>query len=252
MSILAGLSLDNEIKTQDPTIRGARSTGSYDGTIVGAAVIVAATGAQGISFEVALDAGGKYYGTEWIRSGTAKGNKSYYVDRNGDKQYIPGYVTATNILFATLGETTFDNVRIEQRGIADRDGKMVDTPVLVDLIGKRVALGLVEVRANKSVKNDAGKRVDTAEERVYNEIGSDAVFNIDTRKIRIEEERGLDAKFEAEWVRKNQGKRKDLYKEVKNAMAPPFAPGATSPEAAPAANIMGSAPTESSGGDSLL
>lgn len=38
----------------------------------------------------------------WMTSGTAKGCKNYYEDRNGTKQYLPGFLIANSIALLTV------------------------------------------------------------------------------------------------------------------------------------------------------
>lgn len=101
--------------------------------------------------------------TFYITSGKAKGQKTTYKDRNGAEHFLPGYTTVNDIGLLTVN-----------KGIPDLDteDKMVNifdyslrkevptkVPMIMDLLGKNITLGVIKQTVNKNVKNGEGKYV---------------------------------------------------------------------------------------------
>jgi hypothetical protein len=132
------------------------------------------TGANAVSFKFQLEDGREYSTTEYITSGTAKGGKHYYTTSKGENRFLPGFTVADNIAQLTVGESILD-LDAEEKvvKIYDYDAKAEvpkSVPMFMDIIGKKVTLGLIKKRENKNVKSNTGAYVPTAETREVNEI----------------------------------------------------------------------------------
>lgn len=109
------------------------------------------------------------------------------------------------------------------------------------LVGKAIKLGILEVRENKSKKNDStGKYEPTNEERTYNTIDK---FFRESDERTTEEIKGQIAKAEFinKWREKNADKLQDKYKPVTGTGTAGAPGGAFAGAATPAAG--GAAPT---------
>lgn len=116
--------------------------------------------------------------TVYFTSGHAKGGLHYF-EYQGEQRFLPGFITAEAIAQLTCGMGIFD-LDAEEKHIPIwnfEQKKELPTAVNVftDLLGKRVMLGVHKKAENKSVKNQDGVYVKTAEVREVNEI--DKVFN---------------------------------------------------------------------------
>lgn len=156
----------------------------------------------------------------YISSGEAKGCKNYYVDKQGKKQYLPGYNQINSICLLTIGKTLMEMDPEEGAVmIYDRDaGKEIpkEVPILKEIIGEEILLGVLKVRTNKQEKNDDDEYVATAEERFFNEI--DKVFRTED-KLTVQEIKGglTEPVFFDKWIDKWQGNQKDTYKSIEGS-----------------------------------
>jgi len=146
--------------------------------------------------------------TFWVTSGTAKGGHNYYVDKQGNKQFLPGYSQANALCLLTVGEE-LANVAPETKtiGIYDYDLKK-EVPkqreVLMPLIGQEVSLGVIRQIVDKNVKNDAGIYVPSGETREENEI--DKIFRASDGMTVVEiRAEATEAVFYNKWLEKNKG-----------------------------------------------
>lgn len=160
MSMFAGLDVDTSIKVQEDRIGGARfdETGFSVCKITKAFAGQSSGGAYSVTLHLQRKDGAKTVVTEYITSGTAKGCKNYYLDKSGNKQYLPGY-NKIKSLDALLGfergypSTTAGNVMLWDKDL----GKEIPQPkeVITDWVGKEIGiLGKIFVE-DKTVKNEA-------------------------------------------------------------------------------------------------
>lgn len=180
-------------------------TGLYSVVIDSAYLDMSKGGAANITFGFKTAEGKALSQTIYVSSGTAKGQNNYYVDKQGEKQYLPGFTIADDI--ATL--TTGDGI-----GTVEQEDKMVEVynaelgkkapttkPVFMDLIGKEVVLGIVKIKEFKNVKNDmTGAYEPGTEVREFNEIAK--VFS-ETGHTVVETKSDAKAAFVNIWAEKN-------------------------------------------------
>lgn len=210
-------------------------SGAFEVTIKNAYSGKAGSGAKSMTFEVEDVTGKRLRWTEYVTSGDAKGGLPYY-EKDGKKNYLPGYNIANAICILAskkgLGDQTWETKQVK---IYNKDTKSevpTPTPVAVDLIGKKVILGVLEVETNKSIKvGNAYKR--TAETKKENRV--DKIFYLDN-KCTLKEL--VDAKkagkepvaaFYDQWVEANDGKVKN---DVKAAEVQATQGGAAAPTGA--------------------
>lgn len=208
---------NNEIKESGDKLGGAGVFDSniYAMTITAAYAGTSSGGARSVTVEAKDDTGRSFKTTQYVTSGTAKGGKNYY-EKDGEKHFLPGYELINALCMMTINKG-LSEVAIETKTLKlwDKAAKAEtpqQVPVLVELTGKQVNFGILKMRGNKSVKNDAGDYEDTNEPRDFNEL--DRVFHYPSLKTMSEARSGGEAEFHVKWKEKWAGQVKDTFKEV--------------------------------------
>ena len=216
MSLLSGLTIDNSIPVESDVLggNGPLDSGIYDFKVTLAYLTKANSGALGLVLNLATPQKREHRETLWITSGNAKGNKNYYENAKGEKNYLPGFLHADAICLLTGHEGGLAGMDLEDKVVNvynPEAGSEVPTqvPVLMDLIGKEILLGLHKQIEDKRAKNEAtGQYEPTGETRETNEI--DKVFRardgMTTAEIRAQ---AADATFIHSWKEKWEGKVRD-------------------------------------------
>lgn len=176
MNMLANLATDSSIAPEVDSLGSGYKvleSGIYKGTVVLAHVGTADSGAMSLNITLKLEDETEVNQTFWMTSGTAKGGKNYY-EKDGKKNYLPGFISANSLAQLTLGK------EISQADLEDKVVNMwnneskakVPTKVkmLVDLLNKDIAFGIIKQTVDKNAKDDTGKYVATGETREENEI----------------------------------------------------------------------------------
>lgn len=134
-------------------------------------------------------------------------NKLPYFEKNGKRRFIPGYNIVNSICKIATGKglTELDS---EDKSLLvydpiEKKRKPTEVPVLTDLSGKIICLGILKELRNKAVQDDQGQYVDTPETREDNRIN--AVFDADTHRTLNEIEDSKEAVFWDKWLEKNKG-----------------------------------------------
>ena len=231
MSLLASLSTDASIADEKDSVgsAGALDSGLYKAKVALAYITKSAGGAMGLVLNLKTDANREIRQTLWMTSGTAKGGKNYYEDKNGDKQYLPGFLHANSLSLLTVGkeiaaldtETKVVNVY----SVEAKSEVPTKVEMLMDLIGQEVIVGLIKQTVDKTKKNDAGMYEPTGETRDENEI--DKLFRakdrMTTAEIRAQAE---SASFIDTWDAKFTGTVKNKAKGAAGTAGAPKAAGA--------------------------
>ena len=214
MSMLAALTTDNNIADEKDSVGGSRvrDSGLYPMKVALAYVSKASSGALALNVTF-KDDDGEVRQQFWMTSGTAKGGVNYYTDKQGQKQYLPGFVHANALTLLTVGKE-IGQLETEKKVVnlySATEKKEVPTQVdmLMDLIGQEVLLGVIKQTVDKTAKNEAtGQYEPTGETREENEV--DKIFRardkMTTAEIRAQAEQ---ANFFAVWEQKWAGKVKD-------------------------------------------
>ena len=211
MSLLATLSTDSEIANERDSIGSGSvlESGLYKASVALAYITKAASEAMGLVLHLKTDAGQEIRQTLWMTSGKAKGGKNFYVDKNGEKHYLPGFNHSNSLALLTVGkEISQLETEVKVVNVYSSDAKAeVPTKVdmIMDLLGQEILVGLLKQTVDKTQKNDAGEYIPTGETREENEI--DKLFRakdrMTTAEIRAQAE---EATFASTWEKKWAGK----------------------------------------------
>jgi hypothetical protein len=192
----------------------------YDFTIKLAYFSTSAKGAKAVNLEMHTDAGDKRRFTVYMtnQQGSVK-----YKDKKGEMQYLPGFLTVDGLCLLTVGKSIMQlqkEVQTKTINLYDFNQKKevaTDVEMLVPLLEKRVKVGIIKKRENKTKKNEStGKYEPINEERFVNEISK--VFRERDNKT-VSEILGKMEKaiFIDEWLGRWENQTDDRYKEVAQA-----------------------------------
>ena len=215
MSSLKNLTSDASIQNEKDSLGGGGvlESGLYKATVVTAHIGKASSGALSLVLHLKTDSGRDLKQTLWMTSGTAKGGNNYYTDKNGDKQYLPGFLHANSLALLTTGKEISElDTETKVINLWSSEAKAeVPTKVemVMDLIGKEILAGVIKQTVDKTAKNDAGVYVPTGETRDENDI--DKLFRardrMTTAEIRAQAETAVFAdQWEAKWTGKTKNK----------------------------------------------
>jgi hypothetical protein len=204
------LVIDKEITGEKDTLGGARilPTDVYDFTIKLAYVSVADSGARAINLSLEGANGNILRVTEYVTSGTAKGGKNTYTDKNGKQQYLPGF-SKMNALCNIVAGLDLPSMDFEEKVISLYNYEAqkelpTKVTVIMNLVNQKVKAAVIHKIENKSQKNAEGKYTPIAETRELNEV--DRFFTEDgftSSELLAKEESPT---FINTWIEKNQGK----------------------------------------------
>ena len=216
MSLLSDLSTDASIANEKDTVGsgGVLESGLYPATVSLAYVTKSDGGARGLVLQFKTDQGRDIRQTLWMTSGTAKGGKNFYEDKNGQKQYLPGFIAANALALLTTGKEISElDTETKVVGVWNKTAKAeVPTKVEVpmDLMGKEIVIGLIKQTVDKTAKNDStGTYEATGETRDENEIDKffRAADNMTTAEVRAEAQEATFVKtWEGKWTGKTRNK----------------------------------------------
>lgn len=224
-----------EIKNQSDNLGGGfvKESAAYPVTIKCFYAGEAASGAKSVTFEAELADGSTFEHTEYVTSGREKGGKNTYIDKDGKEQYLPGY-SMMNAMALLLTHKELSEMDWEEKIVKVYDSaskSKINKPTMcgVEAHGKQVILGLIKQTENKSVKNNAGKYIETAETRDVNIL--DKVFDFESKRTIAEfRDQKAEAEFYEPWVAKNTGVTRDKSKKGSVAGAPKAAAGNDKPK----------------------
>ena len=232
MSMFKKLGTDTLEETED-RLGGSGSytvpSRMYAATIKQAYGHVAESGAMALQLELQLDGQEKTY-SETIYVSNKQGENFY--TRNGKNLPLPGFSTVEDICLIATGSGLQDqDVEDKLVNIWDfESSKMVqkERPVLVNLIGAKLTVGILETRENKSKKNDrTGRYEPVNEERTVNSIHK--VWDTESKSTVFEARNSKDPDFWDLWEAKYSGQLQDTFKEVKGGGASESAEGSSRP-----------------------
>lgn len=203
----------------------------------------AGTSSQGATFvAMVVDVGGREY-RETVYVSDKKGQNFFLnKDDKTKKVPLPGFTIIDDICLITTGkplseQETEDKV-INIYNFEAKKDEPKSVPMLTEVIGKDISLGILKILENKS-KKDGDNYVVTAETREINNI--DKVFHPEMKLTVAEARNGAEeAKFWDAWESKNKGQTRDK-REIKDGAGDSGRPTRT-PGAAPTA---GAAPGKS-------
>lgn len=245
MSLFGNLTNDGLEEAQDRLGGFSRlETDAYLGKIKMAYAGKSPGGAQSITIIFGHGDGAKeeYRETIYI---TNKQGENFYVDNDKKKQPLPGFTTIDDICQMISGKPLAQQSHEEKMvNVYDVDQKKEipkSVPVLVELLGGDVILGIVKQLETKQVKQ-GDVYVDSAETRETNVI--EKVFHHPSKLTVAEAKKGVQtAAFYTAWVEKHKGQTRDKTKKAAGGVKtgkpgmPPIA-GAASNGAAKGASLF--------------
>jgi len=232
MSLLKALASNDEtIKQETDSVGGGGvvDSGAYLSEITLAYMILSAGEATGLVLHAKTDTGRDLRQTLWVTSGKEKGKKTFYVDKNGEKHFLPGYNMANSICLLTVGKEIFE---------LDTEDKVVNVysstakaevptkvPMIMELLGKKIYLGMIKQVVDKTVKDGNGVYVPNGETREENELDKTfrAEDKLTTTEIRAA---ATEPAFYDTWTKKWVGQVKQKAKGASGTSGAPKAPGA--------------------------
>ena len=154
----------------------AWESGVYDATIK--MVYLNQSASEAVSFNIILEKNGGNFAelreNFWIKSGKAKGNKTYYT-KDGKDYPLPGYSVANSMCVAVTGESLpkcMESAEKKQVNVWNPELKKeapTERPVIMSLVGKPVKVAVHQVIEDKQAKNDKGEYVPTGASRTVNQ-----------------------------------------------------------------------------------
>jgi hypothetical protein len=168
----------------------------------------------------------------WIKSGKAKGNKTYFT-KDGKNYPLPGYSLANSMCIAATGEDLDACMKSSEKktvniyNVEQKKEVPTERPVVMGLINKPVKVAVHQVVEDKMTKGSNGNYESTGETRTVNNC---KFFGNCDGKTAEEIENNTDAVMFDKWAAKNTGNVID-----KSSKSKPNS----------AADIMGSTPANS-------
>ncbi len=256
MSLLKNLKTDSSIAGEKDSLGGGGTfdSGYYKFKVTMAYLQESSGGALGLFLTLKdKDSGRELKNTQYLTGGKEKGQNNYFIDKSGEKQYLPGFLIGNSLSMMTTGKEISD-LDSEEKVVSvyDFDARAEvpkKLPVLVDLIGKDINAGILRVTEQKQKKGDDDKYYDVpGETRDSNEIDKffcarEGYEDMTTSEIKARQaDPSIKAEFYAAWTEKNAGKTRDKTKgkQAGTAGAPAKAAGATGGTAKPASSLFGS------------
>lgn len=210
MSLLKKLS--NNVagaKDEKDSVGGTVDTGLYTAKITMAYLTSADSGAVALTTHFKTEEGFIIKDTTYITSGTAKGGKNTYKDKDGKEQYLPGYNSANSLSRIVTGKDIND-LDTEEKLVNVYNfeaGAEVPTKVevIMDMLNKEILIGVFKQETEKTAKNDAGDYIGTGEFRTENVINK--YFHPDSKMTSSEiQAKAENALFVDTWHDKWKGK----------------------------------------------
>lgn len=249
MGLFDKVATSTTVKEEVDVVRGQKkeplASDIYNMTIKYAYANKSKGGAMGVTIVMTTPEGREVKDVQWITSGDAKGNKTYYEKQNAetkkmDQFSLPGFNAIDSLCRLVLGKGVLecDN---EKRTIKlySYDAKAeVNTEVdmLIDLVGKPVCAAVLNQVEDKTAKNaQTGNYEPTG--KTYSTNVIDKYLDPNDRCTSQEKAHNVESTFAASWLTKWKGQISDQSTATKTA-GQPGAPAATG-EIAPKATLFG-------------
>lgn len=229
---IAALQLEADVEQTNEDVLGGGGfildTGLYPMIVDNAYLDKSSGGAMNINLHLKKKTGGNqvYRQTIYITSGNTKGNKPYYVGKDGKKHPLPGYSLVNLIHTITTGDP-LSQVAPDKKlvNLYDFEAKAEvprEVPVVTAMVGQEILVGMVKCRENKRAQQN-GEWVDTNESREFNEISK--VFYPDGYTVSEKSAEADEASFVAKWKEANTSDYvRDSFKPVAGATATTASP----------------------------
>lgn len=237
MSLLSNLTTSNDIADEKDSVGGGfvLDSGLYPAKVTLAYLSKSDGGALALNLHLQTEDGKDIRQQLWMSSGTAKGGNNFYIDKKGDKQYLPGFLHANSLALLTVGKE-ISQLETETKvvNVYSSTAKAevpTNVEMLVELLGQDIIVGLIKQTVDKNQKNDAGEYVPTGETREENEL--DKLFRARDSKTTAEiKAQAPEAVFIHTWKKKWDGQVKDKTTKIAGTAGAPKAatPAAGKPQ----------------------
>lgn len=227
MSALSSLKSDASIANEKDSVGGTTplESGLYPSSVSMAYLNKAASGALGLVISLKTAENKEVRQTFWMTAGQAKGGNNYYTDKNGDRQYLPGFIQANSLCLLAAGKEVSDmDTETKVIKLYSPEAKAevpTKVEVLTDLLNKDLIVGLIKQIVDKTKKNEAtGTYEATGETKEENEVDKffRASDRMTTAEIRAQAE---EASFINTWESKWAGKTKEKAKSASGTAGAP-------------------------------
>lgn len=243
MSLLSGLTTSNDIAAEKDSVGGGFVLDSnvYNFTIKLAYLQKAASDALALVVHLTTEDNKDVRQQFWMTSGKEKGCKNYFVDKKGEKQYLPGFNMANSLCLLTVGkEISQMETETKVINLYSSEAKAevpTNVAMLTELLGKQVLGGLIKQVVGKTAKDAAGNYQPTGETREENEL--DKLFRERDGKTTAEIlAQAPEAVFIETWKKKWVGQVKDKSTKTAGTAGAPKAAGAAAPGTAKPQNSL--------------
>lgn len=237
MGLFDGVSTSNKVKAEVDVVRGQKkeplASDIYNCIIKYAYAHKSKGGAMGVTVVLTTPEGREIKETQYITSGDAKGNKTYYEKANADKvmeQFaLPGFNAIDSLCHLVLDKGVLDCDN-DKRTIKlyDYDAKAEipkEVDMLIDLVGKPVCAAILSQIEDKTAKNaQSGKYEPTGKTYSINVI--DKYLDPNDRCTAQEKASKVSSSFADAWLAKWKGQISDQSTGSKTA-GQPGVPAAT-------------------------
>lgn len=191
-------------------------SGIYTGKIKAFYAGASAQGAQFVAIIAEL-AGKEYRETFYV---TNKKGENFFLNKDDKtkKVPLPGFTIVDDICLITTGkplsEQETEDKMISLYNFDTKKEEPKSVPMLTEVIGKEISLGILKILENKSKDDGTGNYVTTADTREVNNV--DKVFHPEMKLTVAEARNGAEeAKFWDAWDNKNKGQTRDK-REIKD------------------------------------
>lgn len=217
---IQGLAVDSDVEsTNTDTLGGTfiKPTGLYPMIVDMAYLGKSSKGAMSLNLHLKTEDNSVVRQTLWITSGDKKGNKNFYLTKEGKKRLLPGMVLGNQISAITadslMGAMTPEEKTIKLWDYESQAEKPTKVPCLTEMIGQPILVALTKIRSNKVKMDSNGKYINQVEERFFNEI--DKVFYADGFSVTEKAAEADEALFHQKWTDKYDSEFvNDKYQEV--------------------------------------
>lgn len=211
MSILSNLGYANDVQQSKDTVGGGRTlleSGIYDATVKAAYLGKSAGGAVNLTVIFTTSAG-EYKEVLYL---TSKSGSNYYTNSRGEKQYLPGFVTADDLCLLAaqkpLSQMATEKKVFKVYNPTLKAESPTEVDALAELEGKEVKLGILKEKTFKSVKQADGTYATSDETTESNVISK--IFGAKTNKTANECRAKVEnAEFIEQWKARWEGKISD-------------------------------------------
>jgi len=244
MSMLSNLAVTDDMEEVRDSVGGPGllDSGVYLATVKAAYLSTSTGGAMAANIHLDID-GREVRQRLWITTGNAKGNVNYYM-RDNRKVPLPDFNRFRSLSLMVAG-TEPEHLEPENGIMKLWDSEQQkevpqEVPLLRELSGTQVKVGILRKVVDKVAKNDAtGSYEPTGETRELNQV--DQFFHAETNQSLVEALGKVDAAFIDAWTEKNEGRVVDEATKGDTANTRPQ----SAAFAAPAANAATAAPKQS-------